>query len=85
MPALRQLSLANRDSHFICLFLVVLDLHCCAQAFSSCVDWGLPLVAVHGLLIEVASLVAEHGLYVHGLQQLQYSDSVVVGSRSQTQ
>jgi len=62
LPALRQLSLANRDSHFIYLFLVVLDLHCCAQAFSSCGDWGLLLVAVHGLLVEVASLVAEHGL-----------------------
>ena len=62
LSALRQRSLANRDSHFIYLFLVVLDLHWCAQAFSSCSDWGLLLVAVRGLLIEVASLVAEHGL-----------------------
>ena len=30
--------------------------------FSSCGEWGLLLVAVHGLLIAVASLVAEHGL-----------------------
>ena len=31
-------------------------------AFSSCVERGLLFVAVHGLLIVVASLVAEHGL-----------------------
>ena len=31
-------------------------------AFSSCSKWGLLFVAVHGLLIVVASLVAEHGL-----------------------
>ena len=28
--------------------------------FSSCGEWGLLFVAVHGLLIAVASLVAEH-------------------------
>ena len=44
------------------LFMAVLGLHCCARAFSSCGEWGLLLVAVHGLLIAVASLVAEHGL-----------------------
>ena len=33
-----------------------------AQAFSSCDKRGLLFVAVHGLLIEVASLAAEHGL-----------------------
>ena len=39
-----------------------LGLCCCAQAFSSCVEWGLLFfVVVHGLLIVVASLVAEHG------------------------
>ena len=32
------------------------------HAFSSCGEWGLLFVAVHGLLIAVASLVAEHGL-----------------------
>ena len=47
---------------FIYLFLAVLRLRCCAQAFSSCGDRGLLFVAVHGLLIAVASLVAEHGL-----------------------
>ena len=31
-------------------------------AFPSCCEWGLLLVAVHGLLIEVASFIAEHRL-----------------------
>ena len=49
---------------FICLllFLAALGLRCCAQAFSSCGERGLLFVAVRGLLIVVASLVAEHGL-----------------------
>ena len=47
---------------FIYLFLAVLGLHCCAWAFSSCGERGLLFVAVRGLLIAVASLVAEHGL-----------------------
>ena len=47
---------------FIFLFLAVLGLHCCAQAFSSCGEQGLLFVAVCGLLIAVASLVAEHRL-----------------------
>ena len=46
----------------IYLFLAVLGLCCCARAFSSCGEWGPLFVAVHGLLIVVASLVAEHGL-----------------------
>ena len=40
----------------------MLGLCCCAQAFSSCGEWGLLSVAVRGLLIVVASLVAEHRL-----------------------
>ena len=44
------------------LFLAVLGLHCCTQAFPSCCERGLLLVAVRGLLLAVASLVAEHGL-----------------------
>ena len=48
---------------FIYLFiLAAVGLHCCAQAFSSCGERGLLFIAVHGLLIAVASLVAEHGL-----------------------
>ena len=46
---------------FIYLF-IYLGLRCCAQAFSSCGEWGLLFVAVHSLLIAVASLVVEHGL-----------------------
>ena len=44
------------------LFLSALGLCCCARAFSSCSERGLLFVAVHGLLIAVASLVVEHGL-----------------------
>ena len=47
---------------FIYLFMAGLSPRCCVQAFSSCVQWGLLFVAVHGLLIVVASLAAEHGL-----------------------
>ena len=47
---------------YIFIYLAVLDLHCCAQAFSSCGEWGLVLVAVCGLLLVVVSLVAEHRL-----------------------
>ena len=44
------------------LFLAALALHCGMWAFSSCGERGLLYVAVCGLLIVVASLVAEHGL-----------------------
>ena len=44
----------------IYLFLTALGLHCCEWAFSSRVKWGLFSVAVSGLLIEVASPIAEH-------------------------
>ena len=47
---------------FIYLFLAVLGLCCCVWAFSSCSEQGLLFVAVRGLLIAVASHVAEHGL-----------------------
>ena len=50
------------------LFLAALGLCCCAPAFSSCGERGLLFVAVSGPLIAVASLVAEHGLWVHWLQ-----------------
>ena len=43
-------------------FLAVLGLRCCAQAFSSCNERGRLFVAVRGLLIAVATLVAEHRL-----------------------
>ena len=44
------------------LCLAALGLRCCEWAFSSCGERGLLFVAMHGLLIVVASLVAEHGL-----------------------
>ena len=47
---------------FIYLFMAALGLLCCTQAFSSCGERGLLFVAVHGLLIAVASLVVAHGL-----------------------
>ena len=47
---------------FTYLFLVALGLHCCVWTFSSCVERGLLFVAVHVLLIAVASFVAERGL-----------------------
>ena len=47
---------------FIYLFLAALGLCCCVRAFSSCRELGLLFIAVHRLLIAVASLVAEHGL-----------------------
>ena len=47
---------------FTYLFLAVLDL-CCYAGFSLVVESrGYSLVAVHELLIAVASLVVEHGL-----------------------
>ena len=47
---------------FLIYILAVLGFRCCARAFSSCSERGLLFVAVRGLLIVVASLVAEHGL-----------------------
>ena len=40
------------------LFLVVLGLRGCMRVFFSCREWELLFIGVHGLLFEVASLVA---------------------------
>ena len=48
--------------------MTAVGLRCCAWAFSSCGDRRLLFVPGRGLLIAVASLVAEHGLQAHGLQ-----------------
>ena len=59
------LSLTLKCSFFLTyLFdvLAALSLCCCAQAFSSCGEQGLSLVAAHRLLTAVASLVADHRL-----------------------
>ena len=61
------------------LFLAVLGLCCCLWAFSSCREWGLLFVMVHGLLIVVASccgaqrasVVAARGLRSCGSQALE--------------
>ena len=47
---------------FILKVLAALGLRCCVRAFSSCGERGRLFDAVRGLLIAVASLVAEHGL-----------------------
>ena len=44
------------------LFLTVLGLCCCARAFFSRRERGLPCLVVCGLLIAVISFVAEHRL-----------------------
>ena len=54
--------------NYLFLFLAVLGLHCCVWAFSSCGEQGLLFVAVCGLLLVVACLVAERGLQARGLQ-----------------
>ena len=76
-------SLLKKKKKFIYLFLAVLGLSCCTQAFSSCGERGLLFVAVCGLLTAVASLVAEHGLQARRLQQLWHAGSVVVAHRLQ--
>ena len=53
---------------FTYLFLAALGLRCCMRELSSCRERGLLIVAVHGFLIAVASLVTEHGLYAYELQ-----------------
>ena len=54
--------LASIFFFFNLFILAALGLRCCAQAFSSCAEWGLLFIVVHGLLTAVASLVVEHGL-----------------------
>ena len=47
--------------------MVVLGLHFCARAFSSCGKWGPLFIAVHGPFTIAASLVAEHRLQMRRL------------------
>ena len=58
----------NFLNKFIYLFLAMLGLHCCACSFSSRGERGMFFIAVCGLLIAVASLVVEHGLWARRLQ-----------------
>ena len=55
-------------------FLAALGLYCCTRASSSCGEWGLLFVVVHGLLIAVASLCC-------GARALGAQASVVVALR----
>ena len=50
--------------NFIYLFLAVLSLRCCADFSLVVASRDCSLVAVHGLLIEMASLAAEPGLLI---------------------
>ena len=61
MGIIPSIFLKNKFIYFTYLFLAVLGLRCCAQAFSSCSEQGLLFVVVRGLLTAVASLV-EHEL-----------------------
>ena len=71
------------QSLFMYLLLVALAL-CCWEAFSSCSEQGLLLVAVYGLLTVGASLAVEHRLQARELQQLQQAGSIVVACGLQT-
>ena len=74
--ALRSLCLTDSSLGFFKIFflsflLAALVLRCCTRAFSSCGERGLLFVAVHGLLIAVASLC-------RGAQALGMRAAVVV-------
>ena len=59
-------------------FLVVLGLHCCAQAFSSCVVWRLLFIAVHTLLIAGAPGAAPCELSSCSVRALERLGLVIV-------
>ena len=54
------------SSFFVYLFVALLGLHCCAQAFSGCGEGGYSLVAVQRLPIVVACSVVAPRLWVLG-------------------
>ena len=60
-------------SFFFFFFLAALGLRCCAWAFSSCGEQGLPFLVVWRLLIAVASLVAECGLSSYSARALGHA------------
>ena len=57
---------------FVYLFLAVLGLHCWASFSLAVAIKGYSLVAVHGLLVAVASLVGQHGFRVRGFHCAVY-------------
>ena len=60
-----------------CAFFTVLGLHYRVIFSLGVASKCFSLVAVHWLLIVVASFVAEHTRQAHWLQQVQHSGSVV--------
>ena len=62
------LSLFLKKIYLLLLFLAVLGLCCCTWMFSSYGDQGLLFISVCELLIVLVFLVAEHRLFVCGLQ-----------------
>ena len=63
LPIIHLFSFFKGTSIYLFIYLLsALGLRCCAQAFSSLGERGLLFVVVRGLL------VAEHGLWVRGLQ-----------------
>ena len=71
------------SKRFIYLFACAGSLSLLAL-FSSCSKQGLLIIVVDGLLIVVASFVAEHKLWTRKLQQLWQLGSVVVTFRLQS-
>ena len=60
VPLSIALAITHTFFFFVCTGSSLLGLSCCMQL--SCGECGLLFVAVHRLLIAVASLVTEHGL-----------------------
>ena len=52
----------------VCLFWLFWVFIAAHRLFSICGEWDLLFIAAHRLLIVVARLVAERGLWAHGLQ-----------------
>ena len=59
----------------------MLGLYCCVRAFSSCSEGELLFVAVHRLLIAVASLVGSMGSRHMGFSSCSTRVSVAVAHR----
>ena len=55
---------------FFKIYLLLCWVFIVVQLFSGCSKQGLLFIVVYGLLIVVASVVAEHRLQAHGLQSL---------------
>ena len=64
----------------VCVCVCVLRLRCCVGFSLAVAGWSYSLVLVHGLLIVVASPVAEHDSRVCGLQWLHHVGSATVAA-----